>query len=256
MRPSIPCLSTDRSREIEYPLLCLRLLFRARFCRRTGGGGEWLRHEWPCSLQNPCGCRSLRGLRGSPRRWPTRYQEHGGAPMISTQNGGSSLKGVESSDQDTLPKAPRSDRLSSISWMGLTILTTNVGLAVLMLWSWTAFGSIGSGLGYLRGDRLIPDAYTKTLGVVERGSTPNLNFILTNASSVPMTILGGKSPCTCVLTVNLPMTIPPSKCAPFTIKVLTHRKSGKFSESIRLYTDNTRAGDITLKIRGFAKDPS
>jgi len=136
----------------------------------------------------------------------------------------------------------------------MTILLTNLGLAIFVAWTWIQFGSFRSGLGYLRGDRLIPDAYLKSFGIVEQGSAPILKFTLTNMSNSPIKILGGNSTCTCMMPLDLPITIPRFKSIPLIIKILTHNKHGSLSETVRLYTDFPDSCDITLEITGSVRD--
>ena len=105
------------------------------------------------------------------------------------------------------------------------------------------------------GDRLIPDSYSKSFGNAESGSVPRVTFTLANFTKRSITILGSKSSCTCVLTLNLPMEIAPSQKLPLNIEVLTRRKTGSVSESIRLYTDIPEECDLTLTLSGRVTAP-
>jgi len=64
--------------------------------------------------------------------------------------------------------------------MALTLLLSNVGLAALVLGAWLLFGSVSSALGFIAGDRLVPDAYTKEFGTARAGESAHVTFRLTN----------------------------------------------------------------------------
>ena len=66
--------------------------------------------------------------------------------MASLEHRTASSQGVQSKRAVRLP----------LSWAGLTVVLVNMALATLALWAWTACGSIGSGLGYVRRRSLDP----------------------------------------------------------------------------------------------------
>jgi hypothetical protein len=154
-----------------------------------------------------------------------------------------------------------SARSRMLSWTGLTGLLVIIGLGGLVVWSRAEFGSIESAIGYLRGERLIPDAYSKSFGSVEQGSAPVVAFTLTNFTGRPITVLGGSSTCTCVLLdKNFPLTIPASEHAILKIVVRTHRRRGGVAGSVSFYSDDPDAHAVVVRVSGrvldIAKAPS
>ncbi len=97
----------------------------------------------------------------------------------------------------------------ALSWMGLTLILTNVGLLFIVLLALYSFGSFSAAMAYLRGDRLIADAYTQSVGIVGGGEQPAVFFKLTNMSNQAVEILGAKSSCTCLMMDQLPVVLPP-----------------------------------------------
>lgn len=142
------------------------------------------------------------------------------------------------------------DEGRALSWGRLTLVLINTGLVSLVALAWIVCGSISSGLGYLRGDRLVPDAYSRSFGTVEEGSTILVTFTLRNFTRRAVKILGGRCSCTCVRPVGLPVVIPPSQRVPFYIEVLAGGKRGTVSETVRLYTDAPQSCDIELTVSG------
>ena len=108
------------------------------------------------------------------------------------------------------------------------------------------FGSIGSAVAYLRGDELIPDAYSKSFGVVTRGVDGSVEFHLKNWGDESIKVLRARSACGCVVASDLPVDIMPGAKSALTIRIRTKRKSGRISENIRLLTNTGKSGPILL----------
>lgn len=159
---------------------------------------------------------------------------------------------VEDAGDAGTPSVPR----PRISWMALTIILSNLGLGTLALAGWIEFGSISSALGYLRGDRLIPDAYSKSFGTTPAGQTRTVEFLLTSYLSHPVKIIGFKSSCTCASASELPIEVPSS--ATVRLKVDVRPKTNQagsssgfpISESVRLYTDDLHLMGPILNVTG------
>jgi Protein of unknown function (DUF1573) len=131
-----------------------------------------------------------------------------------------------------------------VSWIATTLVFANVGFALVLLAGMHLFGSVASAFGYLRGDRLVPDAYTKALGVVQKGEERSTKFRLKNWSGEAVRVFGARSACTCVVVEDLPVDIPPGGEHRIAVRFRAKAKSGAISERIRLYTNMERPGPV------------
>jgi hypothetical protein len=141
-------------------------------------------------------------------------------------------------------------RRKPLSWIAMTLIFTNIGLGSLVALALYSFGSLGPALGYLRGDRLIPDAYAKSFGTVEQGEVRTINFQLKNMSNQPIRILGGRPSCSCLVVDQLPMTLPLNGECRIRVGVRSSLRSGRIAESIRLFTDLPSQSSLELKVVG------
>src|SRR5579883_2831617 len=118
--------------------------------------------------------------------------------MISLQEEATSPD-VKPGDQELSLRGSPSERDRGMSAVASTLLLPNTGLAVLALWGWLQFGSISSAIGFLRGDQLIPDSYSKSFGNDVIGSSKAVIFRLSNHGNKPIRILGARTTCTCTI---------------------------------------------------------
>jgi hypothetical protein len=111
------------------------------------------------------------------------------------------------------------------------------------------FGSTSSALAYLRGHRLIPDAYTKSFGAATTDERPSVNFLLTNWTEQPIKVLGANSSCTCLVTSDLPFVVPPKGRALLKVGARAKSRSGPYAERLRVITD-TMQSNLVLYVQG------
>lgn len=139
-------------------------------------------------------------------------------------------------------------RSKSLSWTAMTLIFANTGLGVLVVVAVYMFGSIESALGYLRGDRLIPEVRSKSFGLISGHADLLIPIRIKNLLRRPVRVLGAKTSCTCVVIDNLPMTLPPTSVSAIRVRVRPSVKSGQVTESIRIITDYKDQAylDITL----------
>jgi hypothetical protein len=140
-----------------------------------------------------------------------------------------------------------------LSWMAMTLTITNIGLALLVASALFWFGSIGSALAYLGGDRLIVDAGSKSFGTLERGQVAAVIFQFTNMSKRPITVLGASSSCTCASVEDLPGTIAPAGGRQVKVVIRTN-KTGHVSEKLRVYVDCPGQSAIDIVVFGYVVD--
>jgi hypothetical protein len=136
--------------------------------------------------------------------------------------------------------------------MLLTVLLINVGLATLAVWARAEFGSIESGLSYLRGNRLIPNTFYKDFGTVLRGNEGLLEFKLKNWTDRPIRVFGARSSCACVSLNEFPMGVLPRQERDLRVQLQT-RKTGRVSATVRLFTDDPARHDLVLTVVGFVR---
>jgi hypothetical protein len=99
------------------------------------------------------------------------------------------------------------------------------------------FGSLPSGLAYLRGERLLINPATTHLGQVTRGESADLHFRFTNFTGRPVRILGSQSSCTCLAVTELPVTIPSGDSLDVTVGVDFSSKGDEYRQVLTFFTD-------------------
>ena len=74
-------------------------------------------------------------------------------------------------------------------------------------WSIWRFGNLTNGILYIDGTALIAEEPVLDLGEVPLGSVAEGTFVLRNLTSAPVTVLGGKPSCSCMLLSDMPIRI-------------------------------------------------
>ena len=134
---------------------------------------------------------------------------------------------------------------------GIIILLTSLWLAAIAVYGLIEFGSVAAALAYVRGDRLIPDAYVKSFGDAPSGSQPKIRFVISNYSKIPHKILGIRSSCTCLVSDgDLPVIIPGGAHFGLRIGVRERLEQGPVSESFTLYTDHSTQPELVFRVSG------
>ena len=128
------------------------------------------------------------------------------------------------------------------------------GLALGSLWQ---FGSVGNGLAYLRGERLVVDGPVQDLGEVQPGQLYPLQFRFWNLSSRPVRLVGFQSSCGCTTPSRLPLVIAPSSSEDLSVAYKPSSEPGAQSVDVRVYTDSPSRPEIgfRLKAQGFSPRP-
>ena len=137
-----------------------------------------------------------------------------------------------------------------LNWLVQTILLTGLIVAGLTGWAFWRYGSVSAASEYFHGNRLIADTREKSFGEVNAGHNPIVRVRLTNLDDRPITVLGARTKCTCVVMGKLPMTIASQAEQPFAIEIRTARKDGPFEEVVRLFTDHPTQPELVLTIVG------
>jgi hypothetical protein len=94
-------------------------------------------------------------------------------------------------------------------------------LVIFCVWSFVMYGNLNSGLAVMNGFLVFVDEAVLDLGDIPVGETRTGKFKINNASSKPVVILGAWTDCSCLVTDELPMTIPSRSKVDFDVKLQT-----------------------------------
>jgi len=134
--------------------------------------------------------------------------------------------------------------------LGKVVVFTNIFLLALVLWAYISFGSLRIGLAFLRGEKLLPDAYSKSFGTVEAGKVQDVVFNLKNHSSTPISLIGSSSSCSCVVTGRIVGVVPAGGEWPLRVTVRTAGRKGDISEKLNVFTDSPSTPQVHLRVAG------
>lgn len=130
------------------------------------------------------------------------------------------------------------------------ILLAAITLGVMATWGWVRFGSVKAALLYTGGVRLIADPTTGSVGDLAPRARATAKLRLVNLSDFPITILGSKSSCTCMLVGDLPKSIPARGRGEVEVAYRAGAFPGKIQQSVVLLTDNTTSPQVSIPITG------
>lgn len=106
----------------------------------------------------------------------------------------------------------------------------------------------------LRGESITVEPPVADLGEGYPGETTNFRIELTNRTTKAVRIIGGTSHCSCVATVDLPVTISPGETWAIQVGVKFEGSSGKFQHAYLLYTDDEWQQIIIARFAGRVRD--
>ncbi len=106
-------------------------------------------------------------------------------------------------------------------------------------WSLWRYGNVTDGIAFLNGFVLVAEKPTLELGDVSVGSKAEGVFILKNLTNQPITILGAKPECPCVVTSELPVQVDRLSSSPFRLRFVPRTQEANQSVAYRtlLYLD-------------------
>jgi len=128
------------------------------------------------------------------------------------------------------------------AWLSLLIRSV-IGAAVLIgllcLWAYAQFGSLAVAAAYLRGERLMIRPDVVDLGELREGEEREVCLEATNFGGVPVRIVGSRSNCSCTVTQDLPITVPPGISREVRVFVKPAFADGTtvFSQDVVFFTD-------------------
>lgn len=136
-----------------------------------------------------------------------------------------------------------------MSWLATNLILVNVGFSALFVVGTRRFGSLASALAYVRGDGLTPDVYARDFGTLSQSEPASVTFSLRNHTQRPITVLGAKPTCTCLVTSDLPVVIPAGRAASLVVTARAGSRLGAYSQSVRVLTDSAPR-TLVLRVRG------
>lgn len=131
---------------------------------------------------------------------------------------------------------------------GVTVVSTFVGIAFVFV-AQTCFGSVAGALSLLRGERISIQPLVVDTGRGSPGTLRESRFRLFNHTDEPVHVIGCKSDCSCIVSSDLPLTIPPHETESLTVKVRLPAVAGIFR---REGTFLTNASAVRFTVVGDA----
>lgn len=106
-------------------------------------------------------------------------------------------------------------------------------------WSYWRFGSFKDGIEFLSGYRLVAEQSVLDIGKVRVGAETEGNFVLKNLTDKPITIIGAKSDCSCMVISGLPIRVEPRCSTDFAVRYTPLAREGNetVTHRILLYLD-------------------
>lgn len=135
---------------------------------------------------------------------------------------------------------------SAPSWITATIVFTNIGLACLVACALYFFGSVGEAIAYVRGQRLFASADGVVTAV--EGQTQEFDLVVRNMGGRRVRILGGQSSCSCLVALGVPTDLPARGRLVIRVSFRPKRRTGQFSQAIRLFTDDLDQSDLDVLV--------
>lgn len=143
-----------------------------------------------------------------------------------------------------------------LSWFIMTVILTNIGFGIIILWSALQFGTLEGARSYIIGHRIIPDSYTKYINIYEHEyDYDRVTFMFKNFSMKTIRILGLRTPCACMISENLPRAVPPGSEQPITIHFPKSQGDRVGRENLVLYTDYPNQRATVLRVVGRKSSP-
>ena len=114
---------------------------------------------------------------------------------------------------------------------------------------WWAYGSPQAALARMRGEVLGVSPDHLDFGSAAAGQVVERSTEVRNWTDQPVRLVGGTSDCSCVTTVDLPLSIPPGEARPVTVRMkIPDATHGAFTRIAELWTDNDDRRSIRLQI--------
>ena len=129
------------------------------------------------------------------------------------------------------------------SFRDLPLVVAGLMFAGLTTISVIRFGNVSRGLAYVRGSVLVPDESMIELGNIPGDKTVEAVFQVKSVSGQPVTILGGKAECSCVMSDAFPIEVGPLASVPIRVQFRPRPVdvNSRIEHRILLYLDTDSA---------------
>lgn len=116
------------------------------------------------------------------------------------------------------------------------------------------FGSVSAALAYLRGERLLVAKPTKSVSAIA-GDRIALQYLLTNWTDHPISLIGAASSCTCTALESMPITLSAFESRLVSANVTIEPGKPDFSGSIHLFTEGLQSREVVLSYAVRVRSP-
>ena len=137
-----------------------------------------------------------------------------------------------------------------LRWSAGTGLGAILLLGLAYIGSSWAFGSGTFLLHRLRGEVLVLEPQSQSLGVAPVGSKRTAEVIIRNLSQSPITIPGARTDCSCVVTRDLPLTIAGRESKALEIEVEYRGDQRMFERTVAFYCDSPENKLLVCSLKG------
>jgi hypothetical protein len=128
-------------------------------------------------------------------------------------------------------------------------------LAVLIGSSYILFGSTDAALAYFRGERLSIRPRLVDVGEGVPGEDRTESIDLVNRTDQSIRVVGGTSDCSCIVTKDLPISVPAGETRTISVTIHLPRAAGIFTRKAFLLTEDDHAGKIAFRVTGRIAKP-
>lgn len=139
-------------------------------------------------------------------------------------------------------------------WFGASVFGAGLILSMIALTLTLKFGSLGTGLAYLRGERLVFVPQTLEIGSGDENERRDYRLQLVNLSDRPIKIFGARANCGCiVVTDELPLEVPGHGSRLLAGTITFTGQGDDLSHSITVYSDLPQGGIASAAIKGHIR---
>lgn len=132
------------------------------------------------------------------------------------------------------PVANRADVIGVAKWAGTVAVPLVVAAAAGVL----TFGSLDAAIARLRGESLGVSPKALNFGRGEPGDILTAELTISNFSTQPVRLIGGTSDCSCLATMDMPLTIAPGGSAAIRVELKVPAATpGELNRSVEVFTD-------------------
>src|SRR5262245_19741668 len=146
--------------------------------------------------------------------------------------------------------------MASVVWTTLRQWVAPAILAATVIVSSAIYmGSFGELTAWVRGEALSVEPLECVLGQQTNRTPAQFELWIRNHTAHEITIVGGKTLCSCISLPTIPLSIPPQSRRSLRVEIDASRvRGGQTSQTIRLFTDDSQLPEIQSSI--FVKERS